>query len=56
MKRIEFEGKKYLKSQKTGIVYNLNEDIIGKYDEVKKIIIFNEVESDSEEEEEEYEA
>jgi hypothetical protein len=56
VKRIEFEGKKYLKSQKTGIVYNLNEDIIGKYDEVKKIIIFNEVESDSEEEEEEYEA
>ena len=56
MKRFEFEGNKYLKSPKTGIVYNLDQDEVGKWDEVKKIIIFNEVDSDSEEEEEEYEA
>ena len=56
VKRFEFEGNKYLKSPKTGIVYNLDQDEVGKWDEVKKIIIFNEVDSDSEEEEEEYEA
>jgi hypothetical protein len=57
VKKIEFEGKKYLKSKKTGIVYDYNkyvkegeQVVIGKWSEAANKIIFDE----AEEEEEEY--
>jgi hypothetical protein len=63
VKKIEFEGKKYLKSKKTGIVYDYNEYVknqeqvvVGKWNESKNKIDFAKVESDSEEEEDEYES
>jgi len=52
VKRFEFEGVKYLKSKKTGIIYNLEQDVIGKWNEKTSKIDF--YENDSEEEEEEY--
>jgi hypothetical protein len=57
VKKIEFEGKKYLKSKKTGIVYDYNiyvkegeQVVVGKWSESANKIIFD----DAEEEEEEY--
>jgi len=57
VKKIEFEGKKYLKSKKTGIVYDYNEYtkngeqlVVGKWNDSTNKIDF----SASEEEEEEY--
>ena len=47
------DGNKYLKSKETGIVYNQEQDAIGKWNEETKKIEFNEEEE--EEEEEEYE-
>lgn len=56
VKKFEYEGTKFLKSKKTGIVYNMEQDVVGKWDEASKKIIFDEAESDDEEEsEEEYE-
>jgi hypothetical protein len=46
VKKIEFEGKKYLKSKKTGIVYNMEQDVIGKWNESKQRIEFNEVDEE----------
>ena len=58
VKKIEFEGKKYLKSKKTGIVYDYNEYVkngeqvvVGKYNDTTNKIDFNKA-SDEEEEEE----
>jgi hypothetical protein len=58
VKKIEFEGKKYLKSKKTGIVYDYNEYvkngeqvIVGKWNDDKNKIDFNKA-SDEESEEE----
>ena len=57
VKRFEFEGKKYLKSKKTGIIYNMEQDVIGKWNDVTNKIDFTstdeEVEEAYEEEEEE---
>ena len=60
VKKIDFEGKKYLKSKKTGIIYDYTEyikngdqNVIGKWDEVNNKINFKE--SDEEESEDEYE-
>jgi hypothetical protein len=53
VKKFEFEGKKYLKSKKTGIIYNMEQDVIGKWNETTNTIDFNPEED--EEEEEEYE-
>ena len=59
VKRFEFEGKKYLKSKKTGIIYNMDQDVIGKWNETTNKIDFSsvdeEVEEAYEEEEEEEE-
>jgi hypothetical protein len=33
VKKIVYEGKQYLKSKKTGIIYNLEEEVIGKWNE-----------------------
>jgi len=54
VKRFEFEGVKYLKSKKTGIIYNMDQDVIGKWNEKTGKIDFKSADSDSEEEEEEY--
>jgi hypothetical protein len=54
VKRFEFEGVKYLKSKKTGIIYNMDQDVIGKWNEKTGKIDFKQADSDSEEEEEEY--
>lgn len=51
VKRFEFEGKKYLKSKKTGIIYNMEQDVIGKWNEETQKIEFYEDGSDEEEEE-----
>ena len=53
VKRFEFEGVKYLKSKNTGIIYNLDQDVIGKWNEKTNKIDFEKM--DSEEEEDEYE-
>ena len=57
VKKVEFEGKKYLKSKKTGIIYDYTEYtkngeqvVVGKWNDDKNKIDFNE----PEEEEEEY--
>ena len=57
VKKIEFEGKKYLKSKKTGIVYDYNEYVkngeqvvIGKWNDAKNKIEFNNSGEESEEE------
>ena len=52
VKRFEHEGIKYLKSKKTGIIYNMDQDVIGKWNEELKKIDFNE--ATEEEEEDEY--
>ena len=58
VKKIEFEGKKYLKSKKTGVVYDYTEYVkngeqvvIGKWNDLSNKIDFNKT-SDEEEEEE----
>jgi hypothetical protein len=40
---------KYLKSKKTGIVYNMEQDVVGSWNEAEQKVVF-----DKEEEEEEY--
>ena len=53
VKRIEVNGVKYLKSKKTGIIYNMEEDVIGKWNESTMQIEF--LKATGEEEEEDYE-
>jgi hypothetical protein len=53
VKRFEFEGVKYLKSKNTGIIYNMEQEVVGKWNEQSNKIDFKEAED--EEEEEEYE-
>jgi hypothetical protein len=50
VKKIDFEGKKYLKSKNTGIIYNMDQEVIGKWNEEKQRIDFNEVAEELEEE------
>jgi hypothetical protein len=50
VKKIMFEGKKYLKSKNTGIIYNMEQDVIGKWNEAKNRIDFDETGEESEEE------
>ena len=50
VKRFTFEDKKYLKSTKTNIVYNMDQEAIGKWNESKKRIEFDEIEEEQEEE------
>jgi hypothetical protein len=59
VKKIEFEGKKYLKSKKSGIIYDYNEYVkngeqvmVGKWNDAKNNIEFTK--SSEEEQEEEY--
>jgi chemotaxis protein histidine kinase CheA len=62
VKKIEFEGKKYLKSKKSGIIYdyteyvkNQEQVIVGKWNESTNKIDFEEEDKDSDEEESEEE-
>ena len=50
VKKIMFEGKKYLKSKNTGIIYNMEQDVIGKWNEEKNRIDFNVADEESEDE------
>ena len=47
VRRFEFEGKKYLKSKKSGIIYNMEQDVIGKWNEAKQRIEFDAIEEES---------
>ena len=47
--KFEFEGKPYYKSKKSGVIYNMEHELVGKWNEDRKEIDFEE-----EEEEEEY--
>jgi hypothetical protein len=49
VKRITFEGENYLKSKKTGVIYNMNEEEVGLWNEATKTIDFGEPDSDEEE-------
>lgn len=52
VKKIEYEGKKYLKSKKTGIIYNMEQDVVGKWNnDTNKIDFMDEEECESEYEE-----
>jgi len=53
VKTFKHKGTKYLKSTKTGVVYNMEQEVVGKWNEETQDIIFNPASSDSEEEEEE---
>ena len=52
VKRFEFEGVKYLKSKNTGIIYNMEQDVIGQWNEATQKIDFNDNKEEEEEEEE----
>jgi hypothetical protein len=49
VKKFEFEGKSYYKSKKSGMIYNMDQELVGKWNEERNSIDFEE-----EEEEEEY--
>jgi riboflavin synthase len=51
VKRFEFEGVKYLKSKNTGIIYNMEQEVVGKWNEQNNKIDFKEAEEEEEEEE-----
>jgi len=58
VKKIEFEGKKYLKSKKSGIIYDYQEYVkngeqvmVGKWNESKNKIDFNKAADEESEEE-----
>ena len=51
VKKIKFEGATYLKSKKSGIVYNMEQDVIGKWDEATQKVIFNQPDAELEEDE-----
>ena len=50
VKKFEFEGNSYYKSKKSGVIYNMEQEVVGKWNEERKGIDFEE----EEEEEEEY--
>ena len=49
VKKIIFEGKKYLKSKNSGIIYNMEQDVVGKWNEEKERIDFDEGEESEDE-------
>jgi hypothetical protein len=55
VKRVTHEGKQYLRSTTSGIVYTADKEQVGTWDEANQTIIFDPLsEESSEEEEEEY--
>ncbi len=55
VKKVEIDGQKYLKSKKTGVIYNMEQDVVGIWNEKSGKIDFNEEDEESEEEYEEEE-
>ena len=51
--RIEYKGVKYLRSENTGVIYNMDEDVVGKWNDKTKEIDFHDVEEEEEEYDEE---
>ena len=51
VKKIKIDGVTYLKSKKSGVVYNMEQDVIGKWDDASQKIIFNPVDAELEEDE-----
>ena len=51
VKKFEYEGVKYLKSKKTGIIYNMDQEVVGKWNEESEKIDFEEEDDSSDEEE-----
>ena len=51
VKKIEFEGKQYYKSKKSGIIYNMEQEVVGKWNEESQRIDFEEEEVEDEYEE-----
>jgi hypothetical protein len=51
VKKIEFEGKSYYKSKKSGIIYNMDQEVVGKWNEESERIDFEEEEVEDEYEE-----
>jgi len=51
VKKIEFEGKSYYKSKKSGIIYNMDQEVVGKWNEESQRIDFEEEEMEDEYEE-----
>jgi hypothetical protein len=51
VKKFEYEGVKYLKSKNTGIIYNMEQEVVGKWNEESKKIEFEEEDDSSDEEE-----
>jgi hypothetical protein len=56
VKRVTHEGKQYLRSTTSGVVYTADKEQVGTWDEANQKIIFDPLSDDesSEEEEEEY--
>jgi len=52
VRKFDYEGTKYLKSKNTGVVYNMDQELVGKWNEITQKIDFEEY--DEEEEEDEY--
>ena len=50
VRKFDFEGKSYYKSKKSGVIYNMDQEVVGKWNEERNEIDFEE----EEEEEEEY--
>ena len=51
VKKFEYEGVKYLKSKKSGIIYNMEQEVVGKWNEESQKIDFEEEDDSSDEEE-----
>ena len=52
VRKFEYEGTTYLKSKNTGVIYNMDQDLVGKWNEETQKIDFEDI--DDEEEEDEY--
>ena len=52
VRKFEYEGVTYLKSKSTGVIYNMEQDLVGKWNEATQKIDFEDI--DDEEEEDEY--
>ena len=52
VRKFEYEGTTYLKSKRTGVIYNMEQDLVGKWNEATQKIDFEDI--DDEEEEDEY--
>jgi len=52
VRKFDFEGTTYLKSKTTGVVYNMEQELVGKWNEATQKIDFEDI--DDEEEEDEY--